>query len=186
MDFKEIQARKKPNTRSVPILLEPDLLVDFARLTRQHKIAEAFDEKSNKRDTAPEIQGRLDELQVEIEAETVTFVFRALRRKDYRKLIADHPPSDDDAEEGFDFNPETLGPELISRSAIDPEMTLAEVENLWDEWDDGTVTEIYSVALLVNKEVRDIPFVFGSYDATRSSERKSPTSPREESPTPSS
>lgn len=186
MDFKEIQARKKPNTRTVWVLLEPDLLIDFARLTREHKVAETLDEKSNDRDTAPAIDLRLADLREEIERETVPFVFRALRRKDYRKLLSDHPASDEDAAEGFDFDPETLGPELISRSAIEPEMTLSEVNELWDEWDDATVTELYSGALLVNKEVRDIPFVFGSYEGTTSSEKKSEPPASTESDTPSS
>lgn len=186
VDFKDIKARKKPNTRSVPVLMEPDLLVDFARLTREHKTAVAVDEKSNTRPTAPAIELRLAELREEIEEETVMFVFRALRRIDYRELIESHPASDEDQSEGFDFDPETLGPELISLSAVDPEMSLDEVKDLWDEWDDATVTELYSAALLVNKEVRDIPFVFGSYGGTTSSEKKSERPAPTESDTPSS
>ena len=185
MDFEEIKARKKPNTRTVRVLLDPDLLLDFTRLTRLHKTAVSVDDKSNKRDTAPAIQAELDELREKIEDETAEFTFRALRRRDYRKLIEDHPPLPAD-EQDFDFNPETLGPELISRSAVSPELSLQDVEYLWEEWDDATVTELYSAALLVNKEVRDVPFVFGSYDGTPTSERKSATPPDEDSPTPSS
>ena len=58
---------------------------------------------------------------------------RALPRKQYRELLETHPPADSD--EKADWDAETFPPALIAASCVDPELTLEQAQQIWDEWE---------------------------------------------------
>lgn len=186
MNFDEIQSRKKPNTRTVRVLLDPDLQVAYESIARDHRKALRDDEKTNEPDRAPGLQRQLDELRERIEEETVPFVFRALRRKDFKKLIDESEPTPTDEAAGLDFGYEEIAPTLLSLAAVKPTLTLAQAEELIADWDEAIVSSLINAAYLVNKEVRDVPFVSGNYVEIPSSEKSSESPESTESPTPSS
>lgn len=82
---------------------------------------------------------------------TRTFQFRSLGRTTYRKLIAAHPPTDADhtaarVESGdmnarASWNRETFFPALIQASSVGPQLTEAEVAEIFEspDWSDGEV-----------------------------------------------
>lgn len=186
MDITEILAAKRPNTRSTRILLEPDLRLRLDEAERSLPRVRRDDEKLNRRPEAPVLEAEIEELQKAIDAASVPFTFQALPRRDFLKLVDECPPRPDDTEDGFDFNPEELGPRLIAASALEPTMTVAQAEEIWNGWEDAVVTDLFALAFRVNKEVREVPFGKRSSDAIPSSTKSSTTALPEGSPTPSS
>ena len=82
---------------------------------------------------------------------TRTFKFRSLGRTTYRKIIAAHPPTDTDhtaarVESGdmnarASWNRETFFPALVHAASVGPQLTEAEVTEIFEspDWSDGEV-----------------------------------------------
>ena len=91
---------------------------------------------------------------------TREFKFRSLGRTSYRRLVAEHPPTDDDhtaarIESGdmnarASWNRETFFPALVQAASCGPQMSVAEVAEIFEspDWSDG------EVALLVEGAVK--------------------------------
>lgn len=104
-----------------------------------------------------------------LEADTVTLRFRSIGRKNYDRLVADHPPTDKQVEEHqaqfgqpAPYNADTFPPALIAASCIEPKLTLTEVEQLFDEWNAAELTELFATAVAVNVHRRVVDAGKGS------------------------
>lgn len=91
---------------------------------------------------------------------TREFKFRSIGRTTYRRLVAEHPPTDEDhtaarIEAGdmnarASWNRETFFPALVQTASCGPQMSAAEVKEIFEspDWSDG------EVALLVEGAVK--------------------------------
>ena len=107
--------------------------------------------KAKDEDLEKEVAGRAESALQAVLDTTRTFKFRSLGRTTYRKLIAAHPPTDADhtaarVESGdmnarASWNRETFFPALVQAASCGPQLTGAEVTEIFEspDWSDGEV-----------------------------------------------
>ena len=107
--------------------------------------------KAEDEDLEKEVAGRAEAALQAVIDTTRTFKFRSLGRTTYRKLIAAHPPTDADhtdarVESGdmnarASWNRETFFPALVHAASVGPQLTEAEVTEIFEspDWSDGEV-----------------------------------------------
>jgi hypothetical protein len=121
----EVIAKAKARTARVALMLDGDLLAEHERLTVQFERATDADKGA--------IAARIVDLEGAIADAEIEFVFRGLGRGQWRKLMADHPPTDEDKARGLDFNGATFPLVAMAATLIAPEFTLDELEELADD-----------------------------------------------------
>ncbi|MCZ4098302.1 hypothetical protein [Streptomyces sp. H39-C1] len=107
-------------------------------------------------------EGRLEVAEAALRDVTITLTFRALPRPVWAQLLREHPPTESQADQGMEYNVETFPAALIAACHIErdesgaevPGMTVAEAQELLDEWPDGEAKALFSVPLLVNQTMR--------------------------------
>jgi hypothetical protein len=160
---KDFLKKKKPSTRSVDILLDTELL-DI-----HDKILEKLDGNVPASDRR-KLESELKAVNAQIEENTVTLKFKSIGRKAYEALVDAHPATPEQTkkaeEEGAEvppYNTDTFPRALIHASSFDPELSEAEVDEIYDEWNQGEVLELFMSALLVNTQRRtaDLGNAFG-------------------------
>lgn len=159
----DILAEKKPNTRTIDIILDSDLANEI-QLKEQEK-----EQLQNRRgrslaDGIGPLDIELDALYEKAADTAVTFVFGDIGRKLFDTLVQEHPPTkaqkEQIAELGggiLEYNLETFPPALIAAAAIDPEMDLDDATVIFNTWSSGDAEILFTVALLVCKERTSIP-----------------------------
>lgn len=93
-------------------------------------------------------------------AQEIEMTAEALSMKDYDKLLAKYPPSDEDARKGATYELDKFAPALISACLTDPVMDLTAAKKLWgsENWSRGDIEGIFSKVLQVNHRESTIPF----------------------------
>lgn len=142
--FDEVRAAAvaTPRETTVRILLRNDLAERHATLDAELSalIAAHRDEIGNeeRRVKAAEVK----ELEDEIETSMTTFRFRALAARDWRVLMADHPPTkaQRDANAQAQFDQDSFWPAAIAACCVDPDLTAEqalELESVLtsDQWE---------------------------------------------------
>ncbi|MFF3493738.1 hypothetical protein ACFYWS_20565 [Streptomyces sp. NPDC002795] len=84
---------------------------------------------------------------------TLTLTFRALPRPAWEQLLREHAPSEDQADQGMDYNPETFPAAVIAACSVDG-MSEAEAQELLDAWPDGEAKALFTSALVINQTIR--------------------------------
>ncbi|MFG2677055.1 hypothetical protein [Streptomyces sp. NPDC048445] len=79
--------------------------------------------------------------------------FQALDRRTYKELLAAHPPTEDQAEDGYSFNLDTLGPVLIAASSLDG-MTEEDAADFLDTWAPAEAEALLNTVFGVQQEDR--------------------------------
>ena len=171
---------RKPNEKTVEILLEPTLKeaiekkqaeVDYAVRMEQRK------GKSLNTRGAESLQAELDQMIEDAQSETVEFHFRDIGRKKLDALVLAHPPTDEQKQQWKDegnqgvlgYNLETFPPALIAATAFDPELSLAQAQQICDEWGGGDIEALFYGALAACKERTSIPLSKRGYGRTNNS-----------------
>jgi hypothetical protein len=107
---------------------------------------------------------------IDDEGTTAPFLFRALKRTEYRALLDDHPAS----EEGADWNTDTFAPALIAASAVDPVITIEQATQMWDEWEAGEMGRMFLACWQLNEQLAGVGFMSpGSVKTSGSGQRSS-------------
>ncbi|MFI6653295.1 hypothetical protein ACIBI8_37605 [Streptomyces sp. NPDC050529] len=96
--------------------------------------------------TLADAQGRVD-------AASIPLRFQALDRRTYKELLAAHPPTEDQAEDGYNFNLDALGPILIAASSLDG-MTEEDAAEFLDGWAPAEAEALLNTAFGVQQEDR--------------------------------
>lgn len=91
----------------------------------------------------------------------VTLKYQAIGMRAYDKLVAKHPPNNDQRAEGSSFNIDTFAPALIAACSMEPEITPAEAKEIWDseDWSRGDVMVLFRNAVELNNRGLDVPFI---------------------------
>ncbi|MFD7995516.1 hypothetical protein [Streptomyces mexicanus] len=98
-------------------------------------------------------QQELEAAQEAFDEAAIVLRFQALRRPDFEALKKAHPATEEQAEDGMAFNPETLGPELIAAASLDG-ITVEEAAEYLTEWSEGEAAQLFDVAWQVQGEQR--------------------------------
>lgn len=165
--IEDIVGAARLRERTVTLCLRGDLTADYEQLERELRRAEerwtptALDEPN----PALDIARRMAELrEAMLEAEH-PFRFRALPRSRYR-AVEDACPPRDGVDERYDMS--RFPQELIAASAVDPELTPADVDKLFEVLSEGQRDELFLGAWDVNIGRGDVPFSSRASALTRS------------------
>lgn len=164
--------KKKPVEETVEILLDdsPTIALTEAR----DKLLEAEgtlheDEKNPKLKKArDEAKRALDAAMAAQDAEIVTIKFRAIGRKRFDALLDEHPPTKEQEQKAKDaggeagWNSDTFPPAVIAASAIEPELTIEQVMELYDDWNASEIQLLFLAAYKVNTN-RRVPDLGNGY-----------------------
>ena len=153
--YAEVMALAKPRETVVKLCVDGQLAAEADRLSDE---LAALKEKpgASLADGAAraEVQSELDEIAALMREAEVEFRFRALPPKEYSDLFAKHPARAGKQEE---WNPETAAPALVAACAIEPEMTLPEVEGLFAVLNEHGRAVLWSGAWRANQAPTSIP-----------------------------
>jgi hypothetical protein len=195
----EIRARKKPNRRTVAILLDSALsheidekIAEIEKLERKQKVkgfGGTLADKTNQ-DLLTKID-ELEELEESAAAETVEFTFQDIGRRAYDELLKEHRPTAEEKAEYKEaggegvlaYSTTTFPPTLISRCSVTPEISQEDAEAIFLEWSEGDLETIFMAALLACKEPTSLPKSRAGTAKTRVLQQNSTTAQNEESPT---
>lgn len=143
--------------------MRADLLAQIASLEAWAAREQEIDKHENRDPVAPGIAAEIQKLEHDLADSEVEFTFQALGRRDYAKLLADHPPTDKqkaDAEaekHRASYNDDTFPPALMAAACVSPEgSTLADMTDLWENWSEGQVIRLWSTCLSVNMGSADV------------------------------
>jgi hypothetical protein len=91
---------------------------------------------------------------------TFTVELTALGSKEYDDLIAEHPPTKEQKDQGASYNPDTFHPALISRVLTDPVLTEDDVVEIWgsEDWSSGELASLFLACNRVCANGLDVPF----------------------------
>lgn len=159
----DILAEKKPNTRTIDIILDSDLANEIQLLEQEKEQLQNRRGRSLADGIGP-IETKLDALYEKAADTAVTFVFEDIGRKVFDALVSEHPATkkqkEQIAEIGggiLEYNLDTFPPALIAAAATDPEMDLDDATEVFDTWSSGDAEILFATALLVCKERTSIP-----------------------------
>ena len=164
--------KKRGVTKKVSIQIDGELATEITELRQQITVAEQFDRRHNEPDTAPKLHEALEKLEEDSKDTEITFTFRAIGRIAYDDIVSDpaNMPSDEEKKEGAQFNPATFPPALVAAACIDPEITIEEATEIFNDssWNGAELQRLFFAALEVNTETADIPLSKGGSGATAS------------------
>ncbi len=173
----DILAAKKPNSRTVDIILDSDLAQEIQLKTFELEQMKARTKgKKSLAEGTVNLEKELDDL-FETAADTVaTFTFKDIGRKSFDALLVAHQPTaaqkKNVADQGggvLEYNQETFPPALMAASAIDPEMTVEEAEEIYHNWSSGDAEILFTTAILVCKERASLPLSLNGTGPTSNS-----------------
>lgn len=152
--FADIMSRAKPRETQVSICVAGDLAAEADRLVAQ---LNAIDQPRPGMSLADlgdraKLAAELEDVRALMREDEVSFRFRALPRKEFSDLIAAHPGGPDQ-----NWDPVTMPPDLVARCAIEPKMTLDEVEQLFDVLNEDQRGQLYAAAWRANNAATAIP-----------------------------
>lgn len=164
-------SKKKPLTKTVAVVLDPDLAEEFEDARRLRDTARMRVDRSPKDTEAAfaliESDQKLDELRGRLEAEdaVMMFRFRGIGRVGYEQLVDRHPPSAEQRtkakSQGYEalaWNPETFPQALVAACLIEPELSFEQVCELWDsaDWNQAELQVLLNAAVEVNGTRRTV------------------------------
>lgn len=153
--YAEVRALAKPRETVVQICVDGQLAAEAERLTAA--LAALKDKPGmSLADGAEraEVQTELDGITARMREAEVEFRFRALPRKDRSDLIAKHPKRPGEDEE---WNLETFPVALVAACAIEPVMSVSEVDELFDVLNEDSCARLFNGAWRANQAPTNIP-----------------------------
>ncbi|MEU8101743.1 hypothetical protein [Streptomyces rubiginosohelvolus] len=152
----KLRARTRP-TVTLTICDDEDLKQEAATARFMEQKAKAAAEAAPSDKTlqaaAIEAEKRLAEAQAALDEASIPLRFQALPRDAYKELVAAHPPTEEQVGEGYDYNPDTMGPILIATACLDP-ITEEDARTFLTEWSQGEAESLLKVALSVQRKER--------------------------------
>lgn len=149
--------KRKPTEIRELIPLDSDAVSTYEDTFAQQRMVELTgtdEEKVRLRRRVEAAKARLDETSVEV-------VFRSIGDKAYERLRLQYPPTEEQVAEAkaklgamgayaVEFDRDSFAPALIAASAIEPKMSMVEVEALRDSWSRGEFEALFQAALRAN------------------------------------
>ncbi|MFD7980181.1 hypothetical protein [Streptomyces sp. NPDC059071] len=129
--------------------------LDLAQHTVRRAKAEAADRPGDRviAEAVSLAQKELEAAQAAFDAEAYDLRFQALPRKDFEALKKAHPPTEAQAEDGFEVNINTFAPELIAAASLDG-LTVDDARSFLEDWAEGEANTLFTTAWTVQQETR--------------------------------
>jgi hypothetical protein len=153
----------EPNTETVRIYRGDD----YSRLRELRRVAQkAEDAAGDGASTlavdlavAADARDAYNTFLAEARERATIFVLKALGRKQWRSLVAEHPPRTDHKEDqAVGVNEETFADALVPISVIEPKFdTPADRDALLDKLSDAQFTRLYMTAFALNRSFGEDP-----------------------------
>lgn len=181
-DIKSILAEARLPERTVPICLRGDLVATHEELERQLEEANRKAGDSLAGNGAGELVDKIEALQEEMRAATVTFRLRALPKPAWRALLAEHPPRHDDddkplAEDAVvGVNMDTFWDAIARACLVEPEVddeTWALMAGPDGKLTDNQLGRLADAAWAVNRGDVSVPFSRAVSQARRTTSTES-------------
>lgn len=192
-----LAGKKKPLRKTVPVVLDPDLAEAYEEARRDRDMAQARVQVSpdNPESHAAllDADAKLAALRDQLESEDALahFTFRGIGRGNYEAIVDKHPPTAEQRTKAkanglgdLAWNHDTMPPVLVHACLVEvfiggekqPDMTLEEVQGLWDDpdWNQAELGVLLNAAIEVNGSRRVVELGKDSR-VTRSSGAKSLT-----------
>lgn len=163
---REILNSAKRAEKTVRLCLRGDLVAEFEALEERLADLTVGVGWGNGDNATAEVAARLTEIRAEMLEDTVTFTFRALKRLAWDELNKKH------AGENNLLDIDKFLPELVAASLVDPVMTAADLDELYDVINDGQRTALGNAAWSANTEDVAVPFSERASVVMRSREPK--------------
>jgi len=162
VDVAAILAQARRPERTLPLCLRGDLVAQWEALERD---LEATPEATSLAgDGRQAIAQQMQDLQEEMAASTVVFTVRALPRRRWTALVAEHPPRRDDDDvvvlsDRIGVNADTFAEVIIKECVVDPVLEPAQLATLMDEvLSSSQYDSLFDAAWGVNRRDVDVPF----------------------------
>lgn len=146
--MERLRARKRP-TAKLEICDDDTIRQALVRARAEHDMAVAVGDEDSQKATAQ----ALEAAQAAFDDVGITLTFQALPSAEFEALKKAHPPTEEQAEDRQGFNPDTLGPELVSRSCVD-ELTVEDAADFLENWGVGEATQLFFAAWNIQSHVR--------------------------------
>lgn len=172
--IEEVRARLKPVQAEAHVCLDGSLFRERDQINEELDQFRAW-EPSTLSDVDPRkpLQEALADVEKRMRDETVPFVFRSIGDKASSDLLAAHPsPKDDKGEERFAFNPATYPVALCAAASMDPLMSVADVEFLFDGLNLNGRNKLFNAAYSANNRSIDVPFLSPASEPVGGTETK--------------
>lgn len=88
-----------------------------------------------------------------VDEASIVLTFQALERTALDELKKQHPPTEEQSEDGYEFNPHTLGPALVAASSTDG-LTVEDATVFLETWSDAEANSLFQAAWDVQHESR--------------------------------
>jgi hypothetical protein len=105
----------------------------------------------------PELRAHVTELAEKVKAKTRVFVFSSIGRRAWRKLMSEHPPTDDQKDtirdrfgNSVDHNPETFPVAAMVATCTSPGLTEDEAQWIADELPEAVFLRFWNAVLTAN------------------------------------
>lgn len=149
--FDDVLAGFTAQRATARITMRGDLAVELERLGEQLDEAKRFDEEANDAATATAlpIAERIAELEAEADASVREFVFECIGARQWSDLVAAHPPSAEQKDEGAQWG-ETFGEAAMQRSCVQPKMTEAQCRTLRSRLSVGQWGKLFAAMVQAN------------------------------------
>lgn len=160
--YADLKKMKKPVTRVVPILMDPDIGRAYEDADLEYRMADITVKQKPEDKLAlarlREAEALRDELYEAMQEATIDFVFKPVNRTVMDDIIQKNPPTSKQAKEAaakgqeLSWNPDTMPAILVSESLTSPKLTIDEVNELWaePEWNSAEQVAMFEAAMAVN------------------------------------
>lgn len=154
--LERLRNRTRP-TAHVTICDNEDIKQALASARRDHQVAD-LQAKADTKDVdaqkhLKDAAAALATAQKAFDEEAIVLHFHALERDALQALINDHPPTEAQAESGYDFNKDTLTPLLIAASSEEG-LTPEDAELFLKSWGQGEADLLSNTVYGIQRDVR--------------------------------
>lgn len=177
-DYRKQLTRRRASAR---VLLDQSIIAAHAEADARLQAALGADEGGlAEPEEITALRGAVEAVEAAIAAAEIEFVFEGIGRRAWLALVAEHPPTDDERRDGYDFHPETFQRAAIVASVVSPDDVDADVVLfLANELDLAEWGKLWTACLEANLGVAVRPKSVAASVLRRTSDRSSNTAPPE-------
>jgi len=157
--------------RTVEVCLRGDLRAEFELLEEQLVEAEKKPRESLSDPGPALIADQIEALREQMKSATIRIRLRAMPRREWATLVAEHPPRPDAAEDkGRLINMSSFFDAAVPKCIVDPDLSPTQFDRMVDAISNGQWSELANAAWLVNTGTVDVPFSRAALRISRNSD----------------